>query len=247
MAEGKNNVIVYKDWYKNIEELTDEELGRLMRHFFLYINDKNPVLEDRVLKFAWNPIETTLKRDLKKWENYVEKQRVNGNKGGRPKNPTEPKKPKPFLENPTEPKKGDRDRDRDRDNVSDSDKDIFNKLNITVFDKLSDEKYLLQLQNYFNGEFIPITYEEIKTEMEKFINHKIAANDIHLTFPDYANHFMHKIKKEYRPKPKEVTKTRFKCFARFGGEKTYECDNEQEAKEKYYRYSGLYPETIEKL
>jgi len=68
MAEGKNKVVVYADWISNFEELTDLELGKLMRHFFDYINDKNPVLDDRYLKIAWKPIENTLKRDLKSWE-----------------------------------------------------------------------------------------------------------------------------------------------------------------------------------
>jgi hypothetical protein len=84
MAEGKNKIIVYKDWLNNFEDLTDEELGKLMRHFFEYVNDLNPVLEDRILNIAWRPIEATLKRDLKAWEAFVDKQKDNGSKGGRP-------------------------------------------------------------------------------------------------------------------------------------------------------------------
>jgi hypothetical protein len=84
MAEGKNKIIVYKDWLNNFEDLTDEELGKLMRHFFEYVNDLNPVLEDRILNIAWRPIEATLKRDLKAWEAFVDKQKGNGSKGGRP-------------------------------------------------------------------------------------------------------------------------------------------------------------------
>lgn len=97
MAENKKKVVVYTDWLKNFEDLTDEELGKLMRHFFMYINDLDPILEDRLLKIAWNPIETTLKRDLIKWNEFVEKQKENGLKGGRPK---ESQKTQAFLENP---------------------------------------------------------------------------------------------------------------------------------------------------
>lgn len=85
MAEGKNKIVVYADWLDNFEDLTDEELGKLMRHFFMYVNDMDPVLEDRLLNIAWKPIQATLKRDLKKWESFVEKQKANGKKGGRPK------------------------------------------------------------------------------------------------------------------------------------------------------------------
>lgn len=85
MAEGKKKIVVYADWINNFEDLTDEELGKLMRHFFEYINDMDPQLEDRLLKIAWKPIQATLKRDLKKWESYVDKQKANGKLGGRPK------------------------------------------------------------------------------------------------------------------------------------------------------------------
>ena len=68
MAKNKRKVIVYADWSKNFEDLSDLELGQLMRHFFSYVNDENPVLSDRILKIAWKPIEVTLKRDLDKWE-----------------------------------------------------------------------------------------------------------------------------------------------------------------------------------
>jgi len=85
MADGKKKIIVYADWINNFEDLTDEELGKLWRHFFNYVNDLNPVIEDRLIKVAWKPIEATLKRDLQKWETYTEKQKANGKKGGRPK------------------------------------------------------------------------------------------------------------------------------------------------------------------
>ena len=75
MAQGKNKIFVYRDWLNNFEDLTDEELGKLMRHFFEYVNDLNPVLEDRLLNLVWKPIESTLKRDLKKWEEKSEKNR----------------------------------------------------------------------------------------------------------------------------------------------------------------------------
>lgn len=68
MAENKKKIVVYADWIDNFEELTDLELGILFRHFFDYVNDKNPVLKDRLIKVAWKPIEATLRRDLKKWE-----------------------------------------------------------------------------------------------------------------------------------------------------------------------------------
>jgi len=71
MAENKNKVVVYADWRDSFNELTDSEAGQLIKHFFSYVNDENPVLEDRVLRASWIPIEKTLKRDLRKWENTM--------------------------------------------------------------------------------------------------------------------------------------------------------------------------------
>ena len=67
MAEGKKSFLIYSDTINNIEHLTNEEKGILFQHLLEYVNDLNPVLTDRLLLTAWKPIETHLKRDLKKW------------------------------------------------------------------------------------------------------------------------------------------------------------------------------------
>lgn len=85
MAENKNKIVFYADWKDSFNHLTDEEAGILIKHFFSYVNDERPILEDRIIQASWIPIEKTLKRDLKKWEQYIEKQQANGKKGGRPK------------------------------------------------------------------------------------------------------------------------------------------------------------------
>ena len=68
MAEGKKSFVLYADLLDNIEHLTNEEKGILFNHLLEYVNDKNPILEDRILVTAWKPIEKQLKRDLKKFE-----------------------------------------------------------------------------------------------------------------------------------------------------------------------------------
>lgn len=68
MAENKKSFIAYCDWDKILEMLSDEEVGRLTRHLFAYVNDRNPALEERILKVAFEPIKLQLKRDLSKYE-----------------------------------------------------------------------------------------------------------------------------------------------------------------------------------
>ena len=68
MAENKKSFVLYADLIKSIEHLTNEEKGILFNHLLEYVNDKNPVLEDRLILTAWKPIELQLKRDLIKFE-----------------------------------------------------------------------------------------------------------------------------------------------------------------------------------
>lgn len=82
MAENKKSVIVYADWIDKFEELEDDEAGRLIKHFFRYVNDLNPEYPDRTTKLMFIDIKATLKRDLTKWEDKapqrIEKARVAG-------------------------------------------------------------------------------------------------------------------------------------------------------------------------
>ena len=82
MAENKKSIIVYADWIDKFEELEDEEAGRLIKHFFRYVNDLNPEYPDRTTKLMFIDIKATLKRDLTKWEDKspqrIEKARLAG-------------------------------------------------------------------------------------------------------------------------------------------------------------------------
>lgn len=78
MAKDKQSFLLYGDIIYTIEHLTNEEKGRLFQHLLEYVNDLNPVLEDRLLLVAWKPIERQLKRDLKKYENKKEERSRSG-------------------------------------------------------------------------------------------------------------------------------------------------------------------------
>ena len=80
MATDKKSFILYADLIDNIDHLTNEEKGILFTHLLNYVNDKNPVLEDRLILTAWKPIERQLKRDLKKFEEIKEKRSEAGKK-----------------------------------------------------------------------------------------------------------------------------------------------------------------------
>lgn len=77
MAEGKNKIIVYRDWITTFDSLNNDEAGRLIKHFFRYINDLNPEPPDRLTGLLFEPIKQTLKRDLKAYEGKCEINRDN--------------------------------------------------------------------------------------------------------------------------------------------------------------------------
>jgi len=118
MAKDKKSFILYTDQSGVFNQLPDEIAGKLIKHIFAYVNDENPISEDLIINIAFEPIKQSLKRDLKRYEEYVEKQSVNGAKGGRPKKPTKTQITQAFFE---KPKKA------DSVSVSDSVNDNVNK------------------------------------------------------------------------------------------------------------------------
>jgi hypothetical protein len=112
MAEGKKSFVLYCDSKSMVNKMTDESAGRLFKHIFSYVTDENPETNDPFVDLAFEHFKQYLKRDLKKYETYIEKQRVNGQKGGRPKK-TQITQP---LNN--KPKKADSVNDNDSDSVN---------------------------------------------------------------------------------------------------------------------------------
>ena len=80
MAENKKGFVLYPDQKIIFDELTDEEAGILIKHVFKYVNDENPILENRIITMAFNPIKLQLKRDLKRWESIRLKRSEAGKK-----------------------------------------------------------------------------------------------------------------------------------------------------------------------
>jgi len=211
MAENKKKIIVYADWKDQFNSLTDEEAGRLIKHFFSYVNDENPT-SDRLTELLFIPIKTTLKRDLKSWEDYVNKQRENGGKGGRPKK-EETQETQAFI---NKPKKGDSDNDSVsvNDNVSESVKK--EKTHAKNFHEMSENElveifsnpptdnksldinelsyYLLYSEQYgmaFKSAYPQLDY---KSYIEKFYTYSLSGGKLHDSFENYAQHFFNTIR-----------------------------------------------------
>lgn len=126
----RKSFILHNDSLNVLDILTDEQAGKLFKAIRNYQNGVPQEL-DFGINIAFVQFENQFKRDEEKYESVVERNKINGSKGGRPKNPKKPKEtqnnPLGFLEtqnNQTEPKKA----DSDSKNDNDSKKEIKEKV-----------------------------------------------------------------------------------------------------------------------
>ena len=80
--KGKKSFLLYCDQIGLFDQLPDEQAGKLIKLIFSYVNDKNPKVEDLLLKIAFEPIKLQLKRDLEGWNSTREHRSIAGKKGG---------------------------------------------------------------------------------------------------------------------------------------------------------------------
>jgi hypothetical protein len=80
--EGKKSFVLYTDQREVFDELDDAEAGKLIKHIFAYVNDEDPQTEDKLVRLAFLPIKTQLKRDLKIWDEKKLQRAEAGRKGG---------------------------------------------------------------------------------------------------------------------------------------------------------------------
>ena len=128
----KNSFVIYHSYLDNLEDLTDEQFGKLFRALFHYeIKREEPNFAGG-LKIAFNFIKRDLDANLEKYENICERNRLNGLKGGRPRNPSgfqkKPNNPSGFGNNPEKPKKADNDNEYDNENDNERDNDFATSL-----------------------------------------------------------------------------------------------------------------------
>lgn len=110
----KKGFILYLDSLSVLDELDDKQTAILFRALRDYNLGKEPEL-DFAMRMAFLPFKNQFIRDNEEYQKTCERNRSNGAKGGRPKNPTEPietQKTHSVLE---KPKKADKDKDKDTD------------------------------------------------------------------------------------------------------------------------------------
>jgi hypothetical protein len=159
MAKDKKSFILYTDQSGVFNQLPDEIAGKLIKHIFAYVNDENPISDDLIINIAFEPIKQSLKRDLKRYEEYVDKQSVNGAKGGRPKKANETQITQPFFDKP-----------KKADSVSVSDSVNVNDINIfNEFWDLYNKKLNRELSEKAFKKIKESEYDLIKNHIPNFV------------------------------------------------------------------------------
>jgi len=105
--QNKKSFILYLDQLNILDDLEDDEAGKLFKTIAHFIHTGEDLPMDKIIKIAYLPIRQSLKRDLEKWRNQLQANRENGKLGGRPKKPKGKKKnpinPSGCLDNPINP------------------------------------------------------------------------------------------------------------------------------------------------
>lgn len=178
MAENKKTIVVYSDWEEYFTDLSDEEAGKLIKHFFKYVNDKNPELDDRILEMAFKPIKNQLKRDLVKWEETKRKRsdagRLGGKASGESRKQTEANEANASIVKQTE--------------ANEADNDICNSMlsdNVNVNDILLEKETKLNIterKKLFYESLIPFSETYDKTTLRDFYEYWTEHGEKDLKF-----------------------------------------------------------------
>jgi len=181
MAKDKKSFIMYADQQGVFKQLPDDVAGRLIKHIFSYVNDENPMTEELIINVAFEPIKQSLKRDLKRWEDYIEKQSLNGKKGGRPPKAKETQKTQAFLE---KPKKADSVNVSVSDNVNDNVNILFEEV-WSAYGRVGNKKTSKDKWKTLK----PKEREEIQKHIPRYINNHKSNDKLNFVphFTTYLN------------------------------------------------------------
>lgn len=201
----KNSFVLHHDTLSVINELTDEQSGKLIKEILqhsLYLNNpkeaKKPSGLSGLLNAVFHPFEMQLNRDFEKYKAVALKNAENGKKGGRPKQ----------IKNPTKPKKADNDKDSDNDKdkymLENEFQDLWNGYTLKFLKKQNRKggskskaksKYLL-IRNDFEK-------EEIFSMVRSHASQKIGHKDLERLL---SSDFMKQFIEDEKPANNEIKK-----------------------------------------
>ena len=192
--EGKKSFVLYTDQREVFDELSDEDAGRLIKHIFSYVNDENPSTDDLLLKVAFLPIKTQLKRDLKMWDEKKLQRAEAGRKGGIAKSSNA----KQSLANPSN---ATNDVANLAVNVNVNGNDIYkqtsSELKVDVESHNQIFRQLWKSTAWLEGIAIKnkVTTKEVQNHLNEFREECILKEELKVSQKDAKEHFINWIKR----------------------------------------------------
>ena len=208
----KEGFIIYKSFYEPIRGLTSAQAGELFFSLFKYQIERIEPAADSDIYMVFLFFKNQFRLDDEKYRRVVERNRSNGNKGGRPikkTDKTNPNNPVGLTEShqtqinqdkpvgKQEPTKPDKDKDKVLLSFKDNNKyskDFFkgkNEMPLEKFDQLvvaleSDENWLGQMKTeFFMKEAThPEIYYELVTSFDKFVKDNFYSKGLPVMLSD---------------------------------------------------------------
>lgn len=166
----KNSFVVYHNYRDVLEDLTDEQVGKLFRAMFDYEIDRVEPQFSGVLNIAFKFIKKDLDINLTKYDNICERNRQNGQKGGAPIGNQNARK------QPKQPKQPDNEDDNDNDIVSKKErKNILQDIDISNTHAYTHESYDEIFESFGVSSILKPTLIEFIKHCQ--LNGKIVTNE----------------------------------------------------------------------
>ncbi|KAF0236511.1 MAG: hypothetical protein FD181_2678 [Prolixibacteraceae bacterium] len=215
--QNNDNFVVYGYWYDPVKGLTVEQKAEILDAMFQYNMGLTMPELSTISNIVFQFMKPVFDKNRDKYNAICERNRGNGEKGGRPKNPNKPKKPSGYSgnpKNPDEPKKANNDNDIKNDKNDNLSKHDFMRF-WDLYDKKSDKEKCFKKWNSLNSKDIETIFknlpEYIKSTPDKqfrknpftYLNGKCWNNEV-----IYSNHNKEKSEQSEKYTPEWVKKER---------------------------------------
>lgn len=196
MAENKKSFIAYSDWDGMFQALPDEIAGKLIKHIFSYVNDRNPKSDDYIINALFEQVKSTLKRDLKKWEAQKEQRSLAGKKSAETRSTKSNDRSNSFNEKVRNPTVNVNVNDNVNVSVNEinnnkADADEINYLD--VHQSFADRLLLndLECQSIYEVSEKRVTFELLNT----FVAHLTNQSKVYNHYSEFKKHFSNWMRK----------------------------------------------------
>ena len=241
MAENKKSFVLYADLIHTVDKMPSEKAGDLFKHILKYVNDMNPETEDLIIQLTFEPIKQQLKRDLKRWESKQEQRKQAGLRSAEVRRTKMNEDERPLT------------------TVNEDEQTPTVNGNVTV-NEIKENIYSLYPSNCIvskrpTGKSKKKDIEKIgrllkehtESELTSIINRYLTECKNSQTYLKNFGTFLNNLPDYNQNELIEKKLPKWQCKKNGTHTQVFECETEDEAKEKYMFFGGCYPDEIKRL